>query len=99
MSPPASASQRKPYECQKQIPIIVTPPKTAAAPNKASVPTPPRPPLPHEVRVPGRPPMPGMADTDDEDGLFTDGPGQNRPIHAAAHGLYQEVRQVKKIKI
>ena len=32
-------------------------------------------------------------DTDDEEGLFTSEPGTNRPIHVAAHGLYQEVKQ------
>ena len=54
---------------------------------------PPRPPLPHEggVAAPPRPPMP---DTDDEEGLFSSEPGSNRPIHMAAHGLYQEVKQV-----
>ena len=35
-----------------------------------------------------RPPLP---DTDDEDGIFTSEPGSHRPIHMAAHGLYQEV--------
>ena len=60
-------------------PIVVTPP--------------PRPPLPHEVRVPGRPPMPAH-DTDDEEGLFSGEPGMKKPIHAAAHGLYQEVSKV-----
>ena len=34
-------------------------------------------------------------DTDDEEGLFTSEPGTNRPIHVAAHGLYQEVKLVK----
>jgi vinculin len=72
----------------QDIPVTVSPPPPL---NTSFVPTPPRPPLPHEVRTPGRPPMP--ADTDDEEGLFTSTPGNNRPIHAAAHGLYQEVRQ------
>ena len=54
---------------------------------------PPRPPLPAEVALPPRPPMP-PADTDDEEGLFTSEPRSNRPIHQAAHGLYQEVKQV-----
>jgi len=59
-------------------------------------PPPPRPPLPEEVRgPPPRPPMPNANtnDTDDEEGLFTNEPGTNRPIHVAAHGLYQEVKQ------
>ena len=51
---------------------------------------PPRPPLPQEWAAPPRPPLP---DTDDEDGLFSADPGSNRPIHMAAHGLYQEVKQ------
>ena len=51
---------------------------------------PPRPPLPQEWSAPPRPPLP---DTDDEDGLFSADPGSNRPIHMAAHGLYQEVKQ------
>merc|ERR1719210_1374225 len=59
-------------------------------------PPPPRPPLPDEVIPPPRP-RPPMAnannDTDDEEGLFTSEPGTNRPIHVAAHGLYQEVKQ------
>ena len=59
-------------------------------------PPPPRPPLPEEIRgPPPRPPMPNANtnDTDDEEGLFTNEPGTNRPIHVAAHGLYQEVKQ------
>ena len=60
---------------------------------------PPRPPLPAEATIaspPPRPPMPhpGTADTDDEDGIFSSEPRSNRPIHLAAHGLYQEVKQV-----
>jgi len=51
---------------------------------------PPRPPLPQDFQPPPRPPLP---DTDDEDGIFTSEPGANRPIHMAAHGLYQEVKQ------
>ncbi len=61
-------------------------------PPVAQIAPPPRPPLPQEARVPGRPPVP--ADTDDEEGLFTAEPSKHKPIHAAAHGLYQEVRQV-----
>ena len=78
-----------------RIPIVVSPPPP---PPQETVPTqlrevpPPRPPLPHEVRVPGRPPAP---DTDDEEGLFSTDPGSSKPIHQAAHGLYQEVRQVR----
>jgi hypothetical protein len=56
---------------------------------------PPRPPLPQEVvNGPPPPPRPPMPDTDDEEGLFSSEPGSNRPIHMAAHGLYQEVKQV-----
>merc|ERR1719295_1684723 len=51
---------------------------------------PPRPPLPQDFQAPPRPPLP---DTDDEDGIFTSEPGSHRPIHMAAHGLYQEVKQ------
>ena len=63
---------------------------------------PPRPPLPEEISQPPPPrPAPPMAngneapanETDDEDGLFSSDPGMNRPIHVAAHGLYQEVKQ------
>jgi vinculin len=62
---------------------------------------PPRPPLPAEASIvapPPRPPMPHPhphADTDDEEGLFSIEPRSNRPIHLAAHGLYQEVKQVR----
>jgi hypothetical protein len=55
---------------------------------------PPRPPLPQEVVNGPPPPRPPMPDTDDEEGLFSSEPGSNRPIHMAAHGLYQEVKQV-----
>jgi len=52
---------------------------------------PPRPPLPADMLAPPRPPLP---DTDtDEEGLFSGEPANNRPIHLAAHGLYQEVKQ------
>ena len=37
----------------------------------------------------------GGADTDDEEGLFTSEPDGDRPIRVAAHGLYQEVKQVR----
>ena len=53
-------------------------------------PAPPRPPLPSDWQAPPRPPLP---DTDDEEGLFSADPGLSRPIHMAAHGLYQEVKQ------
>ena len=61
---------------------------------------PPRPPLPAEAMSaisapPPRPPHPHAADTDDEDGIFSSEPRSERPIHLAAHGLYQEVKQVK----
>ena len=70
------------------IPILVdqAPPPVPPLPDCA----PPRPPLPHDFQAPARPPLP---DTDDEDGIFTSEPGMNRPIHMAAHGLYQEVKQ------
>ena len=81
-----------------QIPVMVSPTAPKAPPAPAPPPAmltetpPPRPPLPEEVLMPGRPPLP---DTDDEEGLFSSEPGANRPIHQAAHGLYQEVRQVQ----
>ena len=62
-------------------------------PPPVFVEAPPRPPLPAEMAIPPRPPIP-QADTDDEEGLFTLEPRSNRPIHLAAHGLYQEVKQV-----
>merc|ERR1719458_461754 len=67
------------------IPILVD-----SAPFQEQTAAPPRPPLPQEWAAPPRPPLP---DTDDEDGLFSADPGSNRPIHMAAHGLYQEVKQ------
>lgn len=88
------------FQMQHEIPIIVTPPPPPPMPTNIETPrkepVPPRPPLPVEVRMPGRPPAPAAVDTDDEEGLFSGEPGSNRPIHAAAHGLYQEVRQVGK---
>jgi len=68
------------------IPILVD---TAPAPMHEQA-APPRPPLPQDFQAPPRPPLP---DTDDEDGIFTSEPGSHRPIHMAAHGLYQEVKQ------
>jgi vinculin len=71
------------------IPILVDPaPLVPRLPEQAEAP--PRPPLPQDFQAPPRPPLP---DTDDEDGIFTSEPGSNRPIHMAAHGLYQEVKQ------
>ena len=70
-----------------QIPVQIIP-ETAAPLNGSSAP--PRPPLPQDMVPPPRPPLP---DTDDEEGLFSSEPGNNRPIHVAAHGLYQEVKQ------
>jgi len=71
------------------IPILVdTAPPVPPFPEASSAP--PRPPLPQDFQAPPRPPLP---DTDDEDGIFTSEPGSNRPIHMAAHGLYQEVKQ------
>ena len=68
-----------------RVPVQVEP-----AVEAPSVPAPPRPPLPADWQAPPRPPLP---DTDDEEGLFSVDPGSNRPIHVAAHGLYQEVKQ------
>ena len=62
-------------------------------PAVQEAPPPPRPPLPEEIRPPPRPPMPNANDTDDEEGVFSSEPGTNQPIHVAAHGLYQEVKQ------
>ena len=79
----------------RQVPIEVQPmpPPIPPLPTQEA-PPPPRPPLPEEIRgPPPRPPMPNSNDTDDEEGLFTNEPGTNRPIHVAAHGLYQEVKQ------
>jgi len=74
-----------------QIPVLIDqqPPPIPPLPVMESQ-APPRPPLPQELGAPPRPPLP---DTDDEEGLFTSDPGSNRPIHMAAHGLYQEVKQ------
>jgi len=69
------------------IPILVDPAPAAPVQEQAA---PPRPPLPQDFQAPPRPPLP---DTDDEDGIFTSEPGSHRPIHMAAHGLYQEVKQ------
>jgi len=95
--PPQPMMQQQPQQMQHEIPIIVTPPPPPPMPTNIETPrkepVPPRPPLPVEVRMPGRPPAPAAVDTDDEEGLFSGEPGSNRPIHAAAHGLYQEVRQ------
>ena len=86
----------------RHVPIELPPPIPPPPENEA--PPPPRPPLPEEIRQPPpRPPMPNnnapvpvapvANDTDDEEGLFSADPGTNRPIHVAAHGLYQEVKQ------
>ena len=74
--------------------------------KQESAPPPPRPPLPEEIHQqapPPRPPMPNgntgngnneaSNETDDEEGLFSSDHGMNRPIHVAAHGLFQEVKQ------
>merc|ERR1712117_864262 len=61
-----------------------------APPMSSESGAPPRPPLPQDFQAPPRPPLP---DTDDEEGLFSADPGLSRPIHMAAHGLYQEVKQ------
>jgi len=81
--PPAAAVSQPP---QSRVPVIVEPPHQPPPETHA----PPRPPLPQDFVAPPRPPLP---DTDDEDGLFSGDPGSNRPIHMAAHGLYQEVKQ------
>ena len=77
---------------QQRIPEIELPPPIPPPPEMNELP-PPRPPLPKEVRMPERPAAP-PADTDDEEGIFLNEPGANRPIHLAAHGLYQEVKLV-----
>jgi len=84
-----------PAPANTRVPVIVEPPPhVPPPPTQVSAPVesraPPRPPLPQEWAAPPRPPLP---DTDDEDGLFSADPGSNRPIHMAAHGLYQEVKQ------
>lgn len=76
-----------------ELPPPIPPPPPSMSDSHS---VPPRPPLPEEVRSPPpRPPMPNAAGdtTDDEEGLFSNDPGTNRPIHVAAHGLYQEVKQ------
>jgi len=83
---------------EARIPITVESPPPPVPPLPAvDLPAPPRPPLPQELPsalgVPAGPPRPPLPDTDDEEGLFTLEPGTNRPIHMAAHGLYQEVKQ------
>merc|ERR1719270_1778551 len=67
-----------------KVPVIIEPqpPQVPSLPSQAA--------LSGEHPAPPRPPLP---DTDDEDGLFSGDPGSNRPIHMAAHGLYQEVKQ------
>jgi len=76
-----------------QIPVLIDnhPPPIPPLPVLEAE-APPRPPLPQELGAPP-PPRPPLPDTDDEEGLFTNEPGSNRPIHMAAHGLYQEVKQ------
>jgi len=76
-----------------QIPVLIDqqPPPIPPLPVIEAQ-APPRPPLPQELGAPP-PPRPPLPDTDDEEGLFTSEPGSNRPIHMAAHGLYQEVKQ------
>ena len=54
---------------------------------------PPRPPHPPDSGVQRQHQFP---ESEDEDGLFSMEPESNRPIHMAAHGLYQEVKQVAK---
>ncbi|XP_071749315.1 vinculin isoform X2 [Lepeophtheirus salmonis] len=64
-------------------------------PEEEDVP-PPRPPPPDPrtfSRAPPRLPIPHGCDTDDEEGLFSNEPAGNQPIHLAAHGLYQEIKQ------
>ena len=88
---PIQKTQAEPRNAQP-IPKIELPPPIPPPPEMTELP-PPRPPLPSEARLPARPPAP---DTDDEEGVFSNEPGSNRPIHVAAHGLYQEVKQVKR---
>ena len=76
-----------------QIPVLIDQqPPPIPPPPVLEAQAPPRPPLPQELGAPP-PPRPPLPDTDDEEGLFTSEPGSNRPIHMAAHGLYQEVKQ------
>jgi len=92
--------RHEPYNQNHQIPVLVDhgsyqPPPVPPLPLLDG--PPPRPPLPQELTAGGGPPppRPPMPDTDDEEGLFSMEPGSNRPIHMAAHGLYQEVKQVE----
>ena len=89
---PIQKSQAAPREAQP-MPKIELPPPIPPPPEMNNELPPPRPPLPQEARMPERPPAP--PDTDDEEGVFSNEPGSNRPIHVAAHGLYQEVKLVK----
>jgi len=93
-SPGSGARNQNHVPANTRVPVIVEPPRVPALPSQASMSgdAPPRPPLPQDCVPPPRPPLP---DTDDEDGLFSGDPdpGSNRPIHMAAHGLYQEVKQ------
>ncbi|CAB4058138.1 VCL [Lepeophtheirus salmonis] len=69
-------------------------------PEEEDVP-PPRPPPPDPrtfSRAPPRLPIPHGCDTDDEEGLFSNEPAGNQPIHLAAHGLYQEIKQQKNLQ-
>ena len=77
------------------VPVPEIPPPIPPPPSDLVEVPPPRPPLPEEARMPARPPAP--PDTDDEEGLFAHEPGSDRPIRVAAHGLYQEVKQVKSV--
>ena len=76
-----------------QIPILIEkePSHVAKSPAMDAL-APPRPPLPQDLVAPP-PPRPPLPDTDDEEGLFTNDTGSDRPIHMTAHGLYQEVKQ------
>jgi len=84
------SSRQEPAVIQVPVQLIdQAPPPVPPLPAMESS-APPRPPLPQDVSAPPRPPVP---ESDDEEGLFTSEPGMNRPIHMAAHGLYQEVKQ------
>jgi len=85
-----SNGQASPRSPVKQVPVLVEQAPPVPPPPAPDSMAPPRPPPPAEHSAPPRPPLP---DTDDEDGLFSEEPGSNRPIHMAAHGLYQEVKQ------
>ena len=86
--PSNQPQQPQPQQMPMKVQVLPT------GPNM-SMPMPPKP--PKSEQGPPRPPAPAH-DTDDEEGLFATAPGTNRPIKAAAHGLYKEVSKVKNIR-